>query len=309
MPITVHHQPPTTNHQLVIVGSIGLDDIETPFGKVKSALGGSAIYASQAASYFTKPSVVSIMGNDIPEEYLKILNRFDISGIALTEKTFRWTGSYEYDMNEAKTIDTKLNALSEFEANVPKNYQEAKYLLLGNIDPDLQLKVLSQMKDHPFTLLDTMNFWITSKRDKLEQIINKVNFLVINEGEARQFCQTPNLIKAGKMLLNLGPKFIVIKKGEHGALLFSNNDFFSAPSYPLEELKDPTGCGDSFAGGLIGYLAKTDQISEKNIRKAIIYGTAVASFCAEDFGTKKTIKLTIKDIEERYDFLTKIRQF
>lgn len=294
---------------LVISGSIGLDDITTPFGKVQSALGGSAIYAAQAAAYFAKPGIVSIMGQDLSKDSLQILEQFDTQGIAQTEKTFRWTGCYEYDMNEAKTLNTELNAIAEFQAQVPKSYQSAKYLLLGNIDPQLQLKILSQMQNKPFTILDTMNFWITSKRDELEKIIKKVNFLVINETEARQFCQTPNLIKAGKMLLNLGPEHIVIKKGEHGSLLFTKNSFFSAPSYPLEQLKDPTGCGDSFAGGLIGYLAKTDDTTETNIRKAIIYGSAIASFCAEEFSLQYAKKTKLNDIHERYSVLKQIREF
>lgn len=294
---------------LVIVGSIGLDDIETPFGKVDSALGGSAVYASSAASYFTKPGIISIMGDDLPPKHLEFLKKFDITGISKKDKTFHWTGFYEYDMNEAKTLKTELNSLAEFDAVVPPAYRAARYLLLGNSDPQQQIKVLSQMTNKPFVILDTMNFYISSKRDKLIKAISKVDFLVINEGEARQLCATPNLIKAGKMLLAMGPKYVAIKKGEHGALLFSPSGFFSAPGYPLEAVKDPTGCGDSFAGGLIGYLAKNDKTDELSIRRGIIYGSAIASFCAEDFSLEYKKNTHLKDIRERYKIFREIRKF
>lgn len=295
--------------ELVVVGTIGLDDIETPFGKVDSALGGSGVYASKASSFFTKTGLVSIVGKDMPKEDLAVIDEVDLSGVEQSEKTFRWSGYYEFDMNEAKTKKTELNSLAKFKPKLPNNFKTAKYLFLGNIDPSLQIEVLDQMENKPFVLLDTMNYWIETKKKKLLEVIGRVDVLVINEGEARQLFSTPNLIKAGKMILEFGPKFGIIKKGEHGALLFSKEGFFSAPGYPLEVVKDPTGAGDSFAGGLIGYLSKTGDNSEKNIRKAIVYGSTLASFCAEHFSLKYCDNLTLDNIEERYNAFEQIRKF
>jgi len=294
---------------LVIVGSIGLDDVKTPFGEVKGALGGSGVYASAAASFFLKPGLTGIMGIDMPADHLEILGKFDLEGVERKDKTFHWEGFYEYDMNEAKTINTELNSLASFNPILPESYTKAKFLFLGNTDPDIQLKTLGQMKGKPFIVLDTMNYWISSKRESLAQAISRVNLAVMNEGEARQLMDTPNLVKAGRMLLDMGPEFVVIKKGEHGALLFSLNGFFSAPGYPLEVVKDPTGAGDSFAGGMIGYLAKTGDTSEQNIRKAIIYGSCIASACAEDFSLNYLKNVNLKEIEERYHVFEEIRRF
>jgi len=299
------------NIDLVILGTVGLDDVETPFGKVKGVLGGSAVYAATAASFFSKSGVVSIAGHDLPKQYLQFFKerKIDIDGIEFKGKTFRWQGLYEFDMNEAKTIKTELNSLSEFEAKVPDRYLDAKFLFLANTDPVLQMKTLSKMRNKPFVVLDTMNYWITSQKADLLKVIKKVDLLVLNEGEARQLFDTPNLIKAGKQALALGVEYVIIKKGEHGALLFSSNDFFSAPSYPLEQVKDPTGAGDSFSGGLIGYLAKTDDTSEKNIRKAIIFGSCIASACAESFSLDYVRKTNLKNIKERYHDFKEIRRF
>jgi len=294
---------------LVIVGSIGLDDIKTPFGKISSTLGGSAVYSALSASFFEKPGVVGIVGRDMPQEELKALKNIDLSGISKGEKTFRWEGKYEYDMNEAKTLKTELNCLSNFNPRLPNSYKNAKYLLLANIDPDSQIKALNQLKNEPFVILDSMNFWIKNKKEKLVSAIKKSDLVLLNDGEARQLFNTPNLIKAGRKLLELGPQYAVIKKGEHGALLFSYDSFFSAPGYPLEELKDPTGAGDSFAGGLIGYLAKHNKTDEKTIRQGIIFGSAIASFCAEALSTKALLKIKISDIKERYEVFQKIREF
>ncbi len=256
-----------------------------------------------------KPGLAGIMGNDMPVAHLKTLEKFDTRGVERKDKTFRWEGSYEYDMNEAKTLKTELNCLAELNPVLPDDYKKAPFLFLGNTDTDVQLKTLEQMEDKPFVVLDTMNFWITSKKEKLLEAISKVNLVVLNEGEARQLFETPNLIKAGRMMLDLGPEYAVIKKGEHGALLFGYNSFFSAPGYPLEQVKDPTGAGDSFAGGLIGYLAKTGDTCEANIRRAVIYGSAVASFCAEDFSLNYLKQVTLKEIEERYHVFEEIRRF
>ncbi|MFA7252998.1 MAG: PfkB family carbohydrate kinase [Patescibacteria group bacterium] len=295
--------------KLIITGSIGLDDVKTPFGEVEKALGGSGVYASAAASFFEKPGFVGIMGTEMPAKHLELMKRFDLRGVEVKGETFRWKGFYEYDMNEAKTLETKLNSLADFNPILPDDYRKANFLFLGNTDTDIQLNIIDQMEGKPFIVLDTMNFWITSKREKLLRAIAKVNLVVMNEGEARQLFDTPNLIKAGKMLLELGPEYAVIKKGEHGALLFGYNRFFSAPGYPLEEVKDPTGAGDSFAGGLIGYLAKTDDISWENLRKAVIYGSTIASFCAEDFSLNYLNKINHREIEERYNVFTQIREF
>ena len=308
--ITGHQSPKTCD--LLILGSVGLDDVKTPFGEVKSVLGGSASYASCAASFFARPSMIGPFGSDMPSEAIKLLKKkkIDISGLVKTEsKTFRWSGLYEYDMNEAKTLKTELNALADFVPLLSKEHLNPDFLFLANIDTAQQKKVLDQVKNRPFVLIDTMNYWINSRKTELLELLKQADMIVMNEEEARQLFNTPNLIKAGKEMLKLGAKYAVVKKGEHGALLFSKNDFFSAPGYPLEEVKDPTGAGDSFAGALIGYLAKTKDLSENNVRKAVVYGSVIASFCAEDFSLNYLKNINKKKIKERYDVFKKIRKF
>ena len=303
---------------LLIAGSIGIDNIETPFGKKENLLGGSGVYASLAASYFAKPMLLSIAGDDLTTQDRDSLTGcgVDLANVEFRDKTFRWHGSYEYDMNQAKTLKTELNSLVDFDPKLNSLARQAKYLLLGNTDPDVQLKIIDQMSEKPFIVLDTMNFWISSKKEQLLKVIKKANLVVVNDGEARQLFNEPNLIKAGHQLLGLGPEYAIIKKGEHGALLFTNDSFFSAPAYPLETLLDPTGCGDSFAGGLVGFLAGqqvsrsvSQRVSFEQMRKAVIYGSCIASFCAEAFGTgyRQTIKK--QDIEERYGVFQEIREF
>jgi sugar/nucleoside kinase (ribokinase family) len=296
---------------LVIVGTIGLDDIKTPFGEEKSIIGGSGSYSACAASYFTKPALVSVIGKDLPNEYLDFLKKrnIDLSGIEIMDKTFRWSGQYEFDMNEAQTLKTELNSLALFNPILSEKSRQPKFLLLANVDPIIQLSVLSQMKSQPFVALDSMNYWIQNKKEELIELIAKVDLLVLNEGEARQFLKMPNLIRIGRELLNMGPEYVIIKKGEHGAMLFSQSGFFSAPGYPLEEVKDPTGAGDSFIGGLMGYLANLGEVNDENIRKAVIYGSIIASFCAESFGLEYCKNVRLKEIEERYNVFTKIREF
>ena len=296
---------------VLIVGTVALDTIETPFGKVEKGIGGSATYASYAASFFSKPSVISVIGNDFPKEYIEMLKKrgIDVSGVKIQDKTFHWEGYYEYDMNEAKTRKTELNSLAHFKVEVPEKYKDIKYIFLANIDPELQLETLSQMKKPEFVVLDTMNFWITSKKKSLIDAIKKADVLLLNDGEARQLFNTASLVKAANEALNLGPKAVIIKKGEHGALLFTKNKHFSAPGYPLENIKDPTGCGDCFGGGFIGYLAKTKDFSESNFRRAIIYGSVIASHNAEDFGVNKLKDVTMSDIEKRYQEMKEIREF
>lgn len=296
---------------VLIVGTVAFDTIETPFGKVEKALGGSASYASVAASFFSRPAIISVVGNDFPEEYLDLLRKknIELDGIQKDEKTFHWEGFYEYDMNEAKTRKTELNSLANFKARVPEKYRNIKYVFLANIDPEQQLETLRQVSKPELVVLDTMNFWISSKKKFLLEAIAKTDVLILNDGEARQLFGTVNLVKAAGEALGLGPKAVIIKKGEHGALLFTKNKHFSAPSYPLENIKDPTGCGDSFGGGFIGYLAKTKDLGEQNFRKAVVYGSVIASHNAEGFGLDRLKSLTMDDIEKRYRELQDIREF
>ena len=295
----------------VILGTVALDTLETPFGKVKDALGGSACYASIAASFFSKPGILSIIGKDFPKQHIKYLNEkgIDTKGIILGEKTFRWQGFYEFDMNEAKTLRTDLNALASYQVKVPESYKKAKYIFLANIDPKLQLDVINSIKKPELIVMDTMNFWIEHKKEEVLKTLEKADIIVLNDAEARQLFDTPNLVKAADSALKLNTKAVIIKKGEHGALLFTDNKHFSAPGYPLEIIKDPTGCGDCFGGAFIGYLSKTKDLSEKNLRKAVVYGSVMASFNAEDFSIGKLKKITHKDIENRYNEFKEIREF
>jgi len=295
----------------VILGTVALDTLETPFGKVKDALGGSASYASIAASFFSKPGILSIIGKDFPKQHIKYLNEkgIDTKGITLGEKTFRWQGFYEFDMNEAKTLRTELNALASYQVKVPESYKKAKYIFLANIDPELQLDVINLIEKPELIVMDTMNFWIEHKKEELLKTLEKADIIVLNDAEARQLFDTPNLVKAADSALKLNTKAVIIKKGEHGALLFTDNKHFSAPGYPLEIIKDPTGCGDCFGGAFIGYLSKTKDLSEKNLRKAVVYGSVMASFNAEDFSIGKLKKITHEDIENRYNEFKEIRDF
>ena len=297
--------------ELVIVGTVALDDVETPFGKVEGALGGAATYSAYAASYFTRPGIVAVVGHDFPQKHLDFLGKrgIDTAGIVKEGKTFRWQGFYEYDMNEAKTLRTELNCLESFKAELPEDYKNTDYLFLANIDPVLQLQVLEQMENPKLTAMDTMNFWIEHKNKELKETIEKVDMLFINDAEARQLFKTPNLVKAASKAMDMGPRAVVIKKGEHGALLFCDDKHFSAPAYPMENIRDPTGAGDSFAGGFMGWMAKTKDLSERNMRKAVIYGSTIASFNAEGFSLENLKKTKLDDIENRYSFFKEIREF
>lgn len=296
---------------LVIVGSVALDTVQTPFRIVKNVLGGSAVFSSVAASYFSKPGIVAVVGEDFPQEHVDFLKNRNVNleGLEAEGKTFRWEGSYEYDMNEAHTKKTELNSFENFNPKLPKSYKKAKYVFLGNINPELQLRVLDQIKDPKLVMLDSMKLWIETKKKELLKVIKKIDVLLLNDGEARMLFDTPNLVKAGSEALKLGLECFIIKKGEHGVLLFSKEGFFAASGYPLENLKDPTGCGDSFAGGLIGYLESTQDISEKNIRKAIIYGSVIASFNAEDYSLNRLKTVALQDIQNRYTEFKKMGEF
>ena len=295
----------------LIVGTVGLDSVQTPFGRVKDVLGGSATYAAFAASFFAQPALVSIAGEDFPPQHEKLLTsrNIDLSGMQRKGKTFRWQGKYEFDMNEAQTLKTELNSLLDFEPTLPEELRDVKYVFLANVDPEIQLEILNKMKNPEFVIMDTMNFWIENKKEKLLEVIKKVDLLLLNDGEARQLFNTVSLVIAAKEALALGPKHIIIKKGEHGALLFSEDRHFSAPGYPLEVLRDLTGCGDTCGGSIIGYLAKTGDTSEENIRKAIIYGSTIASFNAEGFSLERLQKISQEDIEKRFHEFRKIREF
>ena len=284
---------------LVVIGSVALDSVKTPFGKSDYSLGGAASYACVAASMFSRPGMVGIVGSDFPKEHIDFFKTkgIDLEGLVNADgKTFHWGGYYEYDMNQAHTTNTELNVFADFKPHLTKNYKKTKFLFLANILPSLQLNALKQMDGSPFVAMDTMNLWIENNKENMKHI----DLVLINDAEARQLCETPNLILAAKSILKLGPKAVIIKKGEHGAMLFTDGVYFSAPAYPLETVRDPTGAGDSFAGGIMGYLAKTKDTSIENIKRAIIYGSAIASFNAEGFGLQNLKKITIDDIEKRY---------
>ena len=291
---------------IIILGTIGLDTLKTPFGKVENALGGSAVYASYATSFFSPVGIVSIKGTDLDDSELNFLKERTVSleGVKTEGKNFRWSGEYEYDMGEAKTLKTELNSLADFNPDVPESYKKAKYLFLANVDPEIQLKVIESIENPELIVIDTMNFWIENKKEKLIDAIKKANILILNDGEARQLFDTPNLIKAGKLALKMGLDAVIIKKGEHGSLLFTENEHFNCPGYPLETVIDPTGCGDSFGGSFIGHYSKN-----KNLRKAMVYASVIASFNAEGFGLHNIRKITMEDIEKRFDEMEKIREF
>jgi len=290
---------------LLVVGSLGLDTVETPFDRVENALGGSAVYISISAGYFSGPIyMVGVVGDDFPKNYMKVLenHNVDLDGLQIVKggKTFRWSGKYHYDLNVRDTLLTELNVFESFNPVIPDKYKKSKFVCLGNIDPTLQIKVLDQMDSPNFVVCDTMNYWIEGKRDDLLKLLKRVNVLIINDSEARLLAHEPNLIKAAKQIIELGPEYLIIKKGEHGALLFANDTIFSAPAYPLEMIYDPTGAGDTFAGGFIGYLHKTQDLSSENMKKAVVYGSALASFCVEKFSTKALEDLNYLRVHDRY---------
>jgi sugar/nucleoside kinase (ribokinase family) len=297
---------------ILVVGSLALDSVKTPLGKVEDALGGSATYFSLSASIFHKVRLVGVVGTDFPNEYIELLKKrgIDLDGLQQVEgKTFRWQGEYHYDLNKAITLDTQLNVFENFSPKIPSQYQDTDFIFLANIDPDLQLNVLEQLKSPKLVVGDTMNFWIERKKEALLKVLKKINIAILNDAEVRQITNEPNLIIAAKKILSLGVSRVIIKKGEHGSLMISKDSFFSAPAYPLEVIFDPTGAGDTFAGGFLGYLASIENLGEQEMKKAIIYGTTIASFTVEDFSVNRLIQLTQKDIEKRYIKIKEITQF
>jgi len=288
---------------ILVVGSVAFDSIATPFGKVDDVLGGSASYFSTAASFFTDVNLVAVIGDDFPREHIDYLKsrNIDLSGLQQSRgETFRWKGRYDYNLNEAHTLETHLNVFESFQPEIPQHYRNAEYVFLANIDPELQLEVLTQVSNPKLVACDTMNFWIDGKKDELIRTLGRVDILVINEAEVRQLANEPNLIKAAEIVRAFGPKILVVKRGEYGVLMFGEGSIFSAPAYPLEEVFDPTGAGDTFAGGFVGYLASTRNLSEQNLRKAIVFGTVMASFTVEKFSLDRLKELDYAEISDRY---------
>ncbi len=288
---------------IVVVGSIALDTIETPFGRRKDILGGSAMYFSIAASYFNQVNLVGIVGSDFPEKGIQILKDHDVDlqGLQQVEgKTFRWSGRYHDDINHRDTLDTQLNVFESFSPDIPDDYQDASFLFLANIHPELQLQVLSQVHTPALTVSDTMNLWIDSTTEHLEEVIQRTDVFLLSDSEARQLTKRSNLLKAANQLLTKGPKHVIIKKGEHGAMLINSTGTFLAPAFPLEDIVDPTGAGDVFAGGMLGFLSQCSSIEDKDLRRAIVYGSTLASFNVEAFGLERLKNLTQDEIDKRY---------
>lgn len=290
---------------LIAVGTMAFDAIETPFGKTEKIIGGSATYVAYAASNFVKPvQQISIVGYDYPKEEMEDLKKrgVQLEGVEIVpdKKSFFWSGRYHEDMNSRDTLITDLNVLADFNPKVPDSYQGAEFLMLGNLSPDVQLSVINQLKTRPkLIVMDTMNFWMEIALEGLKEVLKHVDMLMVNDAEARQLTGEYSIVKAAKKILTMGPKYLIIKKGEHGALLFDHDSVFFAPALPLEEVFDPTGAGDTFAGGFMGHLAKTGDISFENMKRAIIVGSAMASFCVEKFGPTRLKEVTKEDINER----------
>jgi sugar/nucleoside kinase (ribokinase family) len=300
---------------LVIIGSVAFDAIETPFGKTDKIVGGAATYASLAASYFYKKvKIVGVVGEDFHQEDIQNFNDhgIDTEGLQIKkgEKSFFWSGKYHNDMNSRDTLVTELNVLGSFDPIIPENYQDCEFLMLGNLTPQVQQTVINRIKNLPrLIVLDTMNFWMDIALDDLLAVIKNIDVLTINDAEARQLSGEYSLVKAAHKIMAMGPKYLIIKKGEHGALLFNEDQIFSAPALPLAEVFDPTGAGDTFAGGFIGYLAQVDTINFNNMKNAIIYGSALASFCVEKFGTERIKNLSQEEIQARVQQFVKLSSF
>ena len=298
----------------IIVGSIAFDAIETPFGKTDKIIGGAGTYICFSSSYFTKPHAIAVVGGDFPQEYISKLQQkgVDTTGLQVIkdEKTFFWAGKYYDNMNKRDTLVTELNVLEHFNPIIPESYQGIEYVMLGNLSPIVQRQVIERLTKRPkLIVMDTMNFWMDIMLDELKKTISMVDVITINEEEARQLSGEYSLVKAAQKILAMGPKILIIKKGEHGALLFNKKQVFFAPALPLEDVFDPTGAGDSFAGGFIGYLAQTKDISFDNMKRAIIFGSAMASFTVEKFGVKKLIDLTQHQVDERVQEFIDLVQF
>jgi sugar/nucleoside kinase (ribokinase family) len=297
---------------ILVVGSVAFDSVKTPFGQAQDILGGAASFFSVAASFFSQVNMVAVIGEDFPAEHLELYRRhsIDLRGLQTSPgKTFRWVAEYGQALNEAKTLETHLNVFENFLPEIPAEYKNTEYVFLANIDPVLQKKVMTQVANPRFVACDTMNYWITSKLKELNETLELVDILVINDQEARMLAQEPNLTKAAKVIQQMGPKILVVKKGEYGVSLFTEQSIFSAPAFPLKMVYDPTGAGDTFAGGFVGFLAKAEKLDEATLRKAVIYGSVMASFACEDFSLNRLDRLTSPEIRERYRQFLKLTAF
>ncbi len=297
---------------VLMVGSVAYDSVRTPFGEARDVLGGAASYASVAASFFSPVRLVGVVGEDFTYDHVAQLAHRDIDLAGLQRapgKTFRWEGYYEYDLNHAHTVSTELNVFQDFLPDLPENYRDTPYVFLANIDPGLQLVVLDQVRRPKLVACDTMNFWIEGARDKLLAVLARCPIALMNDAEVRQLSGEVNLVAAGRRVLDLGPGVVIIKKGEHGCLMMSRDSYFAAPGYPLEEVRDPTGAGDTFAGGLVGYLARCGETDDEALRRAIVAGSVMASFTVEDFSLRRLFRLTPEEIAERYHEIAAMTRF
>jgi sugar/nucleoside kinase (ribokinase family) len=298
---------------ILVVGSVAFDSLQTPFGSAERCLGGSATYFSVAASFFTDVALVGVVGDDFTDEEMKVFagRKIDTSGLQRVAgtKTFFWSGEYGYDLNVAKTKDTQLNVFADFKPQLTDAQKKSDVLFLANIDPDLQFDVLNQCERPRIVALDTMNYWITSKKDSLKRIFSNVDLIVINEAEVRQFTEEPNLIKGARQILTLGATTLVIKRGEYGVLMVTKDAVFAAPAYPLENVFDPTGAGDTFAGGFLGYLASRSELNDRELRRAIIFGSVLASFTVEKFSLDRLREISLSDVHARYQDFRALTQF
>lgn len=297
---------------VLTVGSIALDSVETPFGKAKEVLGGSAAYFAISANFFSKVNVVSIIGKDFPKKYKLLLKNLglDLNGVEQKNgRTFRWKARYNYDLNTAETLSAELNIFSKFSPNIPRSYRSSRFVFLGNINPEIQEEILRQVNSSYLIGCDTMNHWIENQRPQLMKLLKKVDIFMLNEAEARELTEEINLLKAARFLLSGGPKVVIIKRGEYGILFFSKDFSFYAPAYLLETINDPTGAGDTFAGAFMGYLASKNRIGETNFKKAVIYGSIMASFAVEDFSVNRLLRLRRPEIEKRYREFQRLTKF
>ncbi len=299
---------------LLVVGSVGLDYVETPFGKIGNALGGAATFISLSASYFTKPvRLIGVVGDDFPSEHIEMLEEhlIELDNLEIIKggKTFRWGGKYHYDLNVRDTLFTELNVFEDFNPIIPNQFKKNSFIVLGNIMPSLQQKVIDQLEGDNFVVTDTMNLWIDTTYEDLLKVLKNTNALIINDSEARLLAKEANLIRAARIIREMGPEYLIIKKGEHGAILFNGDSIFSAPAYPLESVFDPTGAGDTFVGGFSGYLHKSGEMSAENVKRAVIYGSAMASFCVEQFSTKGLEDLDKLQIHDRFIEFRELSRF
>ncbi len=297
---------------VLVVGSVALDTVKTPFGEAREVLGGSATFFGVSASFFSHVNLVAVVGTDFPEQHIDFLRSRDIDtrGLKRVEgQTFRWEGYYEYDLNEAHTSDTRLNVFQDFEPDIPDEYRRSEFVFLANIDPELQRSVLEQVERPRLVVCDTMNFWIENKREQLKRTMAGVDVMMLNEAEARELAEEPNLVMAARKIMSMGPRRVIIKKGEHGVLMFCDSGYFVLPGFPLESVFDPTGAGDSFGGGFLGSLAGAGSLDEPDIRKSVVYGSVLASFNVESFSCERLKDLTMEDIECRYQDFLRITRF